>query len=280
MNQKSGQKCHNAPTLPVRRKLLSIERLSVNYGDNEALNGVDLDIYTDDFLGVIGPNGGGKTTLVKAILGAVDYSGRIEYDDALYSGAGMESPHRNGGGTRSRLKIGYLPQISNIDPEFPISVSEVILSGLQSEKRRLWSGYTKNDKIKAEELMHLAGIEAIAQRPVGEISGGQMQRTLLCRALISDPRLLILDEPANFVDNKFEKELYELLQTLNSRMAIVMVSHDLGTITSVVKSIVCVNRHVHRHDSNVITAEQLENYECPIQLVSHGRVPHTVLKEH
>ena len=107
-----------------------------------------------------------------------------------------------------------------------------------------------------------------------------MQRALLCRALIAEPELLILDEPANFVDNTFEKELYQILRTLNERMAILMVSHDVGTISSVVKSIVCVNRHVHRHDSNIITAEQLRNYDCPIQLITHGEVPHTVLERH
>ena len=130
------------------------------------------------------------------------------------------------------------------------------------------------------KLLEMAGIEAIADRQISEISGGQMQRALLCRAVIIEPKLLILDEPTNFVDNKFENELYTLLHRLNERMAIVMVSHDLGTITSVVKSIVCVNRTVHRHDSNIITAEQLENYHCPIQIISHGQVPHTVLEHH
>ena len=119
-----------------------------------------------------------------------------------------------------------------------------------------------------------------ARSPIGEVSGGQMQRALLARAVISDPKLLILDEPANFVDNKFEKELYRTLHELNARMAIVMVSHDIGTITSVVKEIVCVNRQVHRHRSNILTEEQLRNYDCPIQLVSHGHIPHTVLEHH
>ena len=112
------------------------------------------------------------------------------------------------------------------------------------------------------------------------LSGGKIQRTLLCRALISDPKLLILDEPTNFVDNQFEKELYLQLKHFNEKMAIVMVFHDLGTISSYVRSIVCVNRRVHRHDSNIITAEQLHNYNCPIQIVSHGDVPHTVLAKH
>ena len=142
------------------------------------------------------------------------------------------------------------------------------------------SRYTKEDRAKSLRLLETSGIGETARSPIGEVSGGQMQRALLCRAVISDPKLLILDEPANFVDNKFEKELYRTLHELNTHMAIVMVSHDIGTITSVVKEIVCVNRRVHRHRSNVLTEEQLRNYDCPIQLVSHGHIPHTVLEHH
>ena len=107
-----------------------------------------------------------------------------------------------------------------------------------------------------------------------------MQRALLCRAIISEPKLLILDEPTNFVDNRFEYEFYNMVRELSDRMAIVVVSHDLGTITSVVKSILCVNKCVHRHDSNILTEEQLRNYNCPIQVLSHGHIPHTVLEHH
>ena len=151
----------------------------------------------------------------------------------------------------------------------------MVLSGLQARKR-LFGRYSAADKAKALQLLDLCGIESIARRPIGELSGGQLQRTLLCRALISDPKVLILDEPANFVDNKFEKELDAILRQLNDRMAIIMLSHYLGTITSPSNSIFCVNGHVHRHNSNVITPEQLHNYDCPIQIVSHGTVPHTV----
>jgi zinc transport system ATP-binding protein len=229
------------------------------------LESVSLDIYPDDFLGVIGPNGGGKTTLVKAILGTIPHNGEVAYSPTI-----SERGHR---------RIGYLPQLSEFDKSFPISVIEVVMSGLQAEKR-LIKRYTSFDRKRAMELLEMAGIKDIAERQISEISGGQMQRALLCRAVILEPKLLILDEPTNFVDNKFENELYTLLHRLNERMAIVMVSHDLGTITSVVKSIVCVNRTVHRHDSNIITAEQLENYQCPIQIISHGQVPHTVLEHH
>lgn len=245
--------------------IVSLKDITVKYDATIALEGASLDIYPNDFLGVIGPNGGGKTTLVKAILGAIPYSGEVEYSPTLF-----ERGHR---------LIGYLPQLSEFDKSFPISVIEVVMSGLQAEKG-FFSRYTKADREKAMQLLEMAGIADIAERQISEVSGGQMQRALLCRAVILEPKLLILDEPTNFVDNKFENELYTLLHRLNEKMAIVMVSHDLGTITSVVKSIVCVNRSVHRHDSNVITAEQLENYQCPIQIISHGHVPHTVLEHH
>ena len=244
--------------------LISLKDVSVGYDDRQkVLDHVNLDILPNDFIGVIGPNGGGKTTLVKTILKALPYSGEVQYSPVI--------------GSDGYRAIGYLPQVSDIDKSFPISVCEVVLSGLQARKR-LFGRYSAADKAKALQLLDLCGIESIARRPIGELSGGQLQRTLLCRALISDPKVLILDEPANFVDNKFEKELYAILRQLNDRMAIIMVSHDLGT--SHVKSIVCVNRHVHRHNSNVITPEQLHNYDCPIQIVSHGTVPHTVLEEH
>jgi zinc transport system ATP-binding protein len=249
----------------MKEVLVSLRKVSVGYEDNIILSGVDLDIYSDDFMGVIGPNGGGKTTLVKAILGTLPHSGTIEYASELTVG-----------GIR---RIGYLPQQNLFDRSFPISVIEVVVSGLQSEKR-LAGQYGKADFKKAHKLLAMTGISDLAKRPVGEISGGQMQRALLCRALIADPRLLILDEPATYVDNRFEGELYEILHQLNEQMAIVMVSHDVGTITSVVRSIVCVNRGVHRHNSNLITAEQLENYGCPIQVITHGTVPHTVLGTH
>lgn len=245
--------------------LVILRDVGVAYDGYEALQHVDLEIAQDDFLGIIGPNGGGKTTLVKAILGTVPHTGEITLAPELFRG-------------RERL-IGYMPQISTFDRAFPISVLEVVLSGLQG-RRGFRSRYTRQDRDKALELLEASGIAATARKPIGAVSGGQLQRALLCRAVISDPKLLILDEPANFVDNKFENELYRMLRELNARMAIVMVSHDVGTISGVVKEIVCVNRRVHRHRSNILTEEQLLSYDCPIRLVSHGPVPHTVLEHH
>ena len=153
------------------------------------------------------------------------------------------------------------------------------MSGLQSE-RGFFGHYGKEERRRADTILEQASLSDLAKRPIGELSGGQLQRVMLCRAVVSEPKLLVLDEPTNFVDNRFENELYNLLHHLSERMAIVMVSHDIGTISSVVRSIVCVHRHIHRHDSNIITEEQLRNYDCPIQIISHGNIPHTVLGEH
>ena len=248
-----------------RRAIITLRDVGVRYESTVALEHVDLEIFDNDFLGIIGPNGGGKSSLVKAIMGIVSHSGSIEYDATIMHHG---KPH-----------IGYMPQISAFDKAFPISVEEVVMSGLQREHGML-RRYGAEDRQRVKEVLELASLSDLRQRAIGELSGGQQQRVMLCRAIISNPKILILDEPTNFVDNRFENELYSLLHHLSERMAVVMISHDIGTISSVVRNIVCVNRHVHRHDSNIITEEQLRNYDCPIQLISHGNIPHTILGEH
>ncbi|MDI3525932.1 MAG: zinc transport system ATP-binding protein [Tenuifilum sp.] len=245
------------------KKLIEIKNVTAGYGNNIVLRDVSLSIYSNDFIGIIGPNGGGKTTLIKLLVGQLKpLSGNIVF-------------HTKGNGSL----IGYLPQASQIDKNFPISVMEVILSGLL-EKKGIFGNYSRNQKSAAVELMKQVGIDHLKNKSIGQLSGGQLQRVLLCRALISEPQVLILDEPNTYVDNKFEGELYEMLRKLNDRMAIVMVSHDLGTITSYVKTIACVNGTLFYHQSNQITNEQLASYNCPIQIIAHGPVPHTVLVDH
>ncbi len=243
--------------------ILELSGVSAGYNSEMVLKGIDLTISDLDFIGVIGPNGGGKTTLVKLILGLIKpMEGSIIF-------------HENG----ERNLIGYLPQVSQNDKKFPITVLEVVLSGLMSVKQGFMT-YTRKDKIRAMEILDMMGIKQLYRKSIGELSGGQMQRVFLGRAIIANPRLLILDEPNTFVDNKFEHDLYQLLSELNEKMAILMVSHDVGTITSYVKTIACVNRNLHYHRSNIITQSQLTAYNCPIQLITHGEVPHTVLGEH
>jgi zinc transport system ATP-binding protein len=245
--------------------LIEIKDLTVSFDSKIVLSEANLSINQNDFIGVIGPNGGGKTTLLKAILGLVQpSSGQIVFSEEM----------KNRGSD-----IGYLPQVNKFDNKFPISVFEVILSGLARQKSWL-NGFIQKDKAKVEAIIDELGIGKIARKPIGELSGGQMQRTFLGRALISDPKLLILDEPDTYVDNQFEGELYKKLKELNSRMAILLVSHDMGTISTYVKGIACVNRKLHYHPSNIISPEQLASYNCPIQIITHGSVPHTVLETH
>lgn len=235
-------------------QLIEVKDLEVKYDNVVALHSVNLTVSDGDFIGIIGPNGGGKTTLVKAILGLVNPSkGNIT---RLVNG----------------LKIGYLPQVATIDKRFPLSVVNVVCSGVNTKPKLV--------RERALELLNMAGIANKAESLIGELSGGQMQRVLLCRALIQEPQLLILDEPTTYVDANFERNFYELLHQLNEKLAIMMVSHDLGMITQHVKTIACVNRSFHYHRSNVIDTHQLKLYDCEMQLVSHGNVPHTVLCKH
>ncbi len=246
-------------------KLLEIKNVKAGYNGDVILTNVNLEIYSDDFIGIIGPNGGGKTTLVKVILGLIKpLNGNIQYffDRKVTEHA-----------------IGYLPQANIVDKRFPITVQDVVFSGLMSRNKMVRS-FTTEDKEKAERLMAKTGILDLKKKPIGELSGGQLQRVFLCRSIVSSPKLLILDEPNTYVDNRFEGELYELLLELNKFMAILIVSHDIGMISTYIKTIACVNKEVHYHPSNIISQEQLQAYNCPIQLITHGEIPHTVLKIH
>ena len=246
--------------------LVEIHNLSAGYGQNTVLHDVNLTIQQFDFVGVIGPNGGGKTTLLKALLGLLPpLSGEIIFAESMTAG----NSHR----------IGYLPQINNIDRKFPITVYDVVRSGLMSRKR-LIGRYSNEENERANNLLSEMGILGIRNKAIGELSGGQIQRALLCRALVNNPKLLILDEPNTYVDNRFERELYEKLKVLNNKLAILLVSHDLGTISTYVKSYACVNGSLHYHSGNKVTPELLKSYECPIQIISHGEIPHTVLYNH
>ncbi|MDY0098484.1 MAG: ABC transporter ATP-binding protein [Bacteroidales bacterium] len=241
-----------------------MKSLSVAYNGNVVLEDINFTIRKNDFIGVIGPNGGGKTTLLKTILGTVNpFRGSIEFNQRI-EGSNL---------------IGYLPQMSTGDLSYPLTVKDVILSGLMIRKK-LVSRMSKADRQKAEEVMNELGLSGLSTALLKELSGGQLQRVFLGRAVIGDPGLLLLDEPGTFVDANFENDFYQKLKDLNRKMAILMVSHDIGTISAHIKSFACVNRTLHYHPSSEITNEDLLSYGCPIQLVTHGVVPHTVLKIH
>ncbi len=238
--------------------------LSASYGALTVLKDVNFVVDESDFIGVIGPNGGGKTTLLKIILGLLKPSaGSIVFNENILNGD----------------RIGYLPQMSTGDINYPVTVTDIVLSGLMIQKGFI-SRMTASDKIRAAKVIDELGLTALAGATINELSGGQMQRVFLGRAIIGEPKLLLLDEPGNFVDTTFENDFYEKLRELNKRMAILMVSHDVGTISSHIKSFACVNRTLHYHPSHEISNDDLLAYGCPIQLITHGEVPHTVLKYH
>ncbi|MDH6354216.1 zinc transport system ATP-binding protein [Dysgonomonas sp. PH5-45] len=250
-------------------KIIEIHDVSVGYKNKpDVLKNINLDVFPNDFLGIIGPNGGGKTTLLRTILGAIKPSkGKIIFS--------------KNGKTVRQLNIGYLPQINKIDKNFPISVMEVILSGL-TINRSFLSSYTKQQKDHASDIASQMGVLDLLHRPIGQLSGGQLQRTLLGRAIVDSPDLLILDEPNSYVDKRFESNFYNILETINQNTSIILVSHDIGTILPLVKNIACVNEGLHYHSGRNISAEWLERTytSCPIELITHGSFPHRVLDKH
>jgi zinc transport system ATP-binding protein len=167
-----------------------------------------------------------------------------------------------------------------IDKRFPISVYEVISSGLIREKPR-FREFTASQREHINELIAKMGLEQFAGRAIGELSGGQLQRVLLARAIVSHPQLLILDEPNTYVDKRFESQFYELLAEINKDTSIILVSHDVGTLLPMVKNVACVNETLHYHSGTDMSDEWLsKTYACPIEIVGHGDLPHRVLKKH
>ena len=206
--------------------------------------------------------------MLKSILGLITPdSGSISYYD--------------NGQKVSSFNVGYLPQINQIDKKFPIEVSEVILSGL-TPARKIFRKYSSRDKQRVKDVAERMGIEDLLPRAIGELSGGQLQRVLLGRAIIDNPKLIVLDEPSTYVDKLFETNFYKLLGDINKDIAIILVSHDVGTIISLVKNIACVNQGLHYHSGSDISEEWLSNaYDsCPIEIIGHGSLPHRVLMQH
>ena len=247
--------------------LIQITDLSASYDNKTVLSHINLTVYEQDFLGVIGPNGGGKTTLVKAILGLHQPdNGQIRF-------------FRNEKET-PEINMGYLPQYNSIDKKFPISVYEVVLSGL-SKQKSLFKRYSKEQHEQVREIIARMGLEGCEDRAIGQLSGGQLQRAMLGRALVSNPEVVILDEPNTYIDKRFEAKLYELLEEINRERAIILVSHDIGTVLQNVKTIACVNETLDYHPDTEVPAEWLEeHFGCPIELLGHGHLPHRVLKCH
>lgn len=252
--------------------IADIEQVAFSYNDQVILENVNLKICEGDFVAMIGPNGGGKTTLLKLILGLLPPSkGRIHIFD--------RSPQK------ASYLIGYVPQDVHINQNFPITAMDVVLMGKLLPGKR-WRRNPLKDRQEAMAALRHMEMEAYADTKIGELSGGQRQRIFIARALVTSPRLLLLDEPTASIDSKGQADFFRLLETLNNDMTILMVSHDLLAISRHVKSVACVNRHLHYHNHTEITGDMLEimypctvEEVCPVELVAHG-LPHRVLKDH
>jgi zinc transport system ATP-binding protein len=209
---------------------IELSNLSASYGARNILEHVSLTIPPRDFLGIVGPNGGGKTTLLRVILGMLKPTeGRVIY--------------RLGDAPVNHIDFGYLPQYNRVDSHFPALVSDVVLSGLR--RPRFWpSTYSREQKEQARSVMAEMGLEALAQQPVGMLSGGQMQRVLLARAVVGRPDVLVLDEPNTYVSAEFQTEMYGILSSLNASTTILVVTHDEGQLLPVAKRILTVNRGI------------------------------------
>jgi zinc transport system ATP-binding protein len=248
-------------------KVIELKDVWVRYGNNVVLEAVNLELKEPSgMIGIIGPNGGGKTTLLKALLGLLKpYKGSVK----LFG----KPPEK------TRELIGYVPQYKGFDFDFPISVWEVVLTGRMSHTGFLRK-YNQQDKKAAEEALKKVEMLRYKDRQIGQLSGGQRQRVFIARALATNPKLLLLDEPSAGLDPHMQDELYRLLDTLKQEMAVVMVTHDLSVVSVCVDKIACLNRTLHYHDSREIPVEDLEaTYQCPIELIAHG-VPHRVLEGH
>jgi zinc transport system ATP-binding protein len=248
-------------------EIVRVQNITVSYGGVPALENVTLSILRHDFLGIIGPNGGGKSTLLKVFLGLV------KPDSGSVSVFG-KTPEQ------ARSRIGYVSQRPSFDSDFPVSVGDVVLMGRYG-KAGLIRRYSREDKAAADTALVRVGMSNFREKQIGSLSGGQQQRVFVARALVAVPELLLLDEPTASIDPTMQTEFYELLAELKKDLTIVMVSHDIGAISVYVDKIACLNRQLYYHGSKEITPDVLEaTYKCPVQLIAHGTVPHRVLKEH
>lgn len=227
---------------------IEINNLTVSYGPVEALKDISFNIRENDFVGIIGPNGGGKSTLVKSLLGIIEpKSGNIIINN--------------------NKAIGYVPQFAEFDRKFPISVEEVIKMGLMKSKSYFFKKYTKKELEKVENIINKLDIQDLRSKQIGELSGGQLQKILVARALISNPGILLLDEPTANLDVKIKNEIYSMLKKLSKEMTILIITHDIAEVFSYVTCVAYINKTLHYHgrDSKMRKSVFELTTGCPIE---------------
>ena len=233
---------------------INFKEVSFSYDTVQVLENVNFTINHGDFISILGPNGGGKTTLAKLMLGIyTPNSGKVFIHG--------KTPVQN------REIIGYVPQYSLFDPNFPVSVLDVVLMG---RINNFSIKYSKKDKIYAEKSMESVGISDLRSKPYSDLSGGQRQRVLIARALATNPQILLLDEPTANVDAAIEYKMSTMLSKLQKSMTILLITHDLGFVSELVNKVVCVNKKVHIHPTSGITEEHIkELYNDNMRIVRH-----------
>lgn len=247
-------------------EIISIKNMWAGYNGESVLEDINLLVKEQDFIGIIGPNGGGKTTLIKVLLGLIQPS----HGEVLVMGRKVN---------KGRYNIGYVPQSIECDRSFPINVWDVVKMGRLGH-RNWWERYNHKDDDLIAEALEKVEMLHLKKRSIGMLSGGQRQRVYIARALVTQSQILLLDEPTASVDPHGSASIYELLQELNKQLTILMISHDMGAISSYVKTVGCLNRRLFYHGDKLITKQMLEQtYQCPIDLIAHG-LPHRVFPNH
>jgi zinc transport system ATP-binding protein len=247
----------------TERPLIAARHVTFGYGPEKVVEDVTLEIRPRDFLAIIGPNGGGKTTLVKILLGLLrPWSGEVVWTPPVRPG-----------------RMGYVPQFSTFDKDFPLRVKDVVLMG-RLGRQSLLRPYTRQDREDVERVLARLGLTHLAAEHVREISGGQLQRVLIARAVVAEPEILFLDEPTASIDAESRGALTSLLEELNQRIPVVVITHDVTGLAHLVRRIACVNRRLVCHEGAELDARTLEEaYGGPVELVTHG-LHHRVLHRH
>lgn len=244
--------------------VVSIKNMSYKIRDNYILEDITLSIKNNDFLAIIGPNGGGKSTLLKIIMGLLKpENGTV----SVFNTTPEEA----------RGKIGYLPQITHLESDFPINVFETVMMGRYNG---IFKDYTDKDEKYVMESLEAVKMADFKDKQIGNLSGGEMQRVLIARALSRRPKLLLLDEPTASIDPEMQGLFYELLKKIRKEMVVVLVSHDVGVVSSYVESIACLNGRLFSHGPVETASKGIkEAYNFKLDLITH-ETPRRVLKEH
>ncbi|MDI3503032.1 MAG: zinc transport system ATP-binding protein [Archaeoglobi archaeon] len=244
----------------------AVEVRNVSYRRNgkEILKEINLTVKEKDFLSIIGPNGAGKTTLLRIIAGILeDYEGEVR----IFG----EPPEK------ARKFIGYVPQETNFDLSFPMTVFRAVIL---ARYPGIFRAFRREDFEKALRTLEMLGIENLKDRKINELLGGELQRVLLARALVRDPKILLLDEPTSHIDFEAEKSFYDLLAELNREITIILVTHDINVVSRYTKSVACLNKKLFFHGDKDGCFDVLEElYQTPVDIVTHG-IPHRILRRH